>query len=126
MTLTQALAEAGINKTELAERLGVSRQTIHRMGEDITPQVQTLLNSLKEPPYTWQDIPIKEFDGLGRGTPKKIDGKSYVMVSKGWIRVDGELQTEQGVLTEKDWLARLDYACKHGREGWSCKVCLRK
>ena len=67
-----------------------------------------------EPDYKWQKVKIEEFDGKGRGVP--VNG--FVLISRG-----GEI--EDCVVTEEDWRARLTYACKHGQEGWSCKVCLR-
>ena len=70
-----------------------------------------------EPPYKWQKVSqetLQLFNGKGRGVP--VNG--LVLVSRG-----GEI--EDSVVTEKDWKARLDYTCKHGQEGWSCKVCLK-
>lgn len=121
MGLSDELKKVGLTKTKLAEMMGVSRMTINRMGESVTPEVQTVLNSLNEPPYEWLDIPIERFNGKGRGTP--VDG--YVMVSRGWIQDDGEMKVEQGVVTEKAWKDRMDWTCRHGLEGWSCKRCLK-
>lgn len=57
------------------------------------------------------------FDGKGRFFP--VDG--YVLISLGRVPDD---MPEHGVVTEKDWLARLDHKCKHGYSGWTCKACL--
>lgn len=121
MSLTKELEKVGMTKTELAEALGVSRKTIQRMGEEITPEVKRILNMSKEPPYEWLDIPLSKFDGKGRGTP--VDG--FVMVSRGWIQDEGETKVLQGVVSEKAWRERMDWTCKHGLEGWSCKRCLK-
>lgn len=61
-----------------------------------------------------QDIDQEIFKGVGRGVP--VSG--YVLVSK-----DSE-NSENIVVSEKDWLARLSNICSHGFNGWSCKACL--
>lgn len=48
------------------------------------------------------------FDTKGRGVV--VDG--YVLVSKG---------KDDVVISQSDWLARLNQFCKHGKQGWSCK-----
>jgi len=82
--------------------------------------------SAKEPDYTWLDISPKLFDGVGRGTPIKIENREdrCVLISKGWVTIEGGQDLTQGVVSEEAWKARLDYTCKHGRPGWSCKPCL--
>lgn len=70
-----------------------------------------------EPPYDWVKLKEREFPSLDDFPSRGVVVQGHVLVSKG-----GD---EHGVITEKDWLARLDYACKHGREGWSCKECLK-
>ena len=115
--LTEALKDVNLTKSDLAEMLNVSRKTIQRMGEEIYPEVRKILNALKEPNYKWLDTNQSLFIGHGRGCPVEKDGKRYVMISlKG--------NDNHGVVSEEDWKARLDYTCKHGREGWSCKECL--
>lgn len=125
MTLTQELEQVGITKTQLAELLNVNRKTIQRLGEDITPEIRTILDSLKEPPYKWLPVSPDLFDGYGRGVPIEVEGQRVVLVSKGFRKDKDGAWVEQGVVSEKDWKARLDYTCKHGREGWSCKLCLK-
>lgn len=125
MKLSDELKKCGITKSQLAEEMNVSRQTVQRMGEEITPEVRMILNAAKEPEYTWLDLPVSAFEGRGRGTPAEINGKMCVMVSRGWIQDEGEMKSEQGIISEKDWKARLDYTCRHGRDGWSCKICLK-
>jgi hypothetical protein len=67
-----------------------------------------------EPDYKWLKVPLSLFDGKGRGMP--VDG--FVLISR-------SSDIEDSVVSEEDWKARLDYCCKHGREGWSCKECLK-
>lgn len=115
--LTVELAKAGVTKSKLAELLNVSTKTISRMGDEISAEVRVILNSLKEPEYSWikvTDEIFSFFDGVGRGTPVK----GFVLISRGSNK-------EDGVVTEDEWKARLDYTCKHGRQGWGCKVCLK-
>lgn len=121
MTLSELLEQKNITKTELAKILGVSRMTVQRMGEDIPSSV---LAKLDEPPYTWLPVNPSHFDGHGRGQPITVEGQRVVLISKGWNKVEGGLDLDQGVVSEEDWKARLDYTCKHGREGWACKLCL--
>jgi len=118
MGLTEELARVSITKTQLAEELGVNRKTVQRMGEDITPEVRRVLNAAKEPDYKWQAVTndfMEELKSHGRGVP--VNG--YVLVA------NKDKNSFGSVVSEKDWLARLDYTCKHGREGWSCKECLK-
>lgn len=44
MGLTVELTRRGLGKGELAELLGVNRKTISRMGEEIEPKVQKILD----------------------------------------------------------------------------------
>lgn len=116
--LTEELTKANLTKQELADRLGVNRKTIQRMGEEVTPEVQTILNECREPDYEWQTVSkdiLNELTSRGRGVP--VNG--YVLIST------KDKESFGSVVTEKAWRARLDWTCKHGREGWSCKACLK-
>jgi hypothetical protein len=118
MTLTEELDRVNLTKSELAERLGVNRKTIQRMGEEITDEVRKILNASKEPKYDWVKVPpdlMEELKKNGRGVP--VDG--YVLVAT------KDSSSFGSVVSEEAWRARLDWTCKHGREGWSCKECLK-
>ena len=70
-----------------------------------------------EPVYKWQTVPhlMEELKSNGRGVPVK-----------GFVLVGTKDKNSYGsVVSEEDWRARLDWTCKHGREGWSCKECLK-
>lgn len=43
MKLSEELRARGLTKSKLADLLDVSRQTVHRMGEDISDEVLTIL-----------------------------------------------------------------------------------
>ena len=71
-----------------------------------------------EPFYEWKTVPpdiMKELETQGRGVPVK----GYVLIAT------KDKDSFGSVVSEEDWRARLDYTCKHGREGWSCKECLK-
>lgn len=122
MKLSEELAKRSLTKTELSEMMGVSRKTIQRMGEEVSREVLAVID---EPPYEWLDIPLSIFDGKGRGVPVERDGKRVVMISRGWRNIEGGLDLDQSVVSEADWKLRLNYTCKHGRDGWACKKCLK-
>jgi len=75
MSLKLELAKKGLNKTLLAEILDVSRQTVARMGDEVTPEVQKVLDDYVEvvqPLETplarkhknWDEYSIDEIRGL--------------------------------------------------------------
>lgn len=71
-----------------------------------------------EPHYEWQKVDKEILDELtaqGRGVPVK----GFVLIST------KDKNSFGSVVTEESWRARLDWTCKHGREGWSCKECLK-
>jgi hypothetical protein len=118
MGLTEELDRANLTKSELADRLGVNRKTIQRMGEDIPPEVQSILNECREPDYKWETVTptfMEELKSHGRGVP--VNG--YVLIAT------KDKNSFGSVVSEKSWRARLDWTCKHGRPGWSCKTCLK-
>lgn len=47
MQLSELLDSVGINKTVLAKLLDVSRQTVHRMGEEVSPEVLAIIDRYK-------------------------------------------------------------------------------
>jgi hypothetical protein len=71
-----------------------------------------------EPHYEWKTVShdlMEELKRHGRGCP--VNG--YVLVATKDSNSFGK------VVSEEDWRARLDWTCKHGQEGWSCKGCLK-
>lgn len=71
-----------------------------------------------EPFYQWETITptlMEELKAHGRGVP--VNG--YVLIST------KDKDSFGSVVTEEAWRQRLDWTCKHGREGWSCKECLK-
>jgi predicted transcriptional regulator len=47
MSLNALLKEHGISKSTLADILGVSRQTVHRYGDDVTDEIQAAILAYK-------------------------------------------------------------------------------
>ena len=45
MRLSEVLKQKGLSKIKLAELLGVSRQTVQRMGEDVSDEVLAAINA---------------------------------------------------------------------------------
>lgn len=45
--LNEALEKAGVTKAKLAELMNVNRKTISRMGDNLTPEVEVILNTFK-------------------------------------------------------------------------------
>ncbi len=152
-TLTEALESAGITKIELAEKLGVSRKTVTRMGDTITPEVVRVLAECTisvslDSAVTECTIGVPYSIDTGIGKPvvtdaqpppfkwqdkpeSMFDGKGrgvpvdgFVMVARKYIKTDGFTDTVHGVVTQQDWLARLKYKCPHDYKGWTCKKCL--
>ena len=76
-------------------------------------------------PIDWQNIPESVFDGHGRGVPVAPDPDNpddrFVMISKGLTEDRNQIH---GIITENTWRQRLETACTHGYQGWSCKQCL--
>ena len=70
-----------------------------------------------EVPHGPKDVP---WLGAGRGVVREFRGKRYVLVARG--AVDFEAM-EHGVVTEADFVARLDQRCEHKRLGWACHAC---
>ena len=48
LSLQELLDSVGLSKTDLAERLGVSRMTVNRWGDDVKPEVMVLIESIQE------------------------------------------------------------------------------
>ena len=71
-----------------------------------------------EPFYEWEKVTNDLYEELkrnGRGVP--VNGHVLVATK--------DKDSFGSVVTEEAWRARLDWTCKHGREGWSCKGCLK-
>jgi len=64
MSLNELLKQSGISKSKLASLMGVSRQTVQRLGDEVTPEVlealstyEPIVEALKMPDdYTNEEI----------------------------------------------------------------------
>ncbi len=54
LSLNELLESAGITKAQLADLMGVSRKTITRMGDDVTPEVQAVVSKHEAPAQIWE------------------------------------------------------------------------
>ena len=70
-------------------------------------------------PHGPKDVP---WLGAGRGVVREFKGKRYVLVARHRGPLDLEA-LEHGVVTEGDFVARLDQRCEHKRLGWACHEC---
>lgn len=111
------------NRTETSQEEPVNRTDILEVAAPIRTDTQGFEPSIGFVAFRdCPDVPRSLFypegnrPGSGRGVPVEHKGKRYVLVSRGML-------FDEGVVTEEDWLARLDQRCGHGRNGWSCHVC---
>lgn len=79
LSLQELLDSKGLTKGELAEKMGVSRKTITRLGDRVTPEVEAALDIHPEPSYVPPVIPLaekrKEVDEYTKAEIKELLGR---------------------------------------------------
>jgi len=98
LVLSELLDSVGINKSILAKLMQVSRQTIHRMGDDVSDDVIAVIDKYK--------------------SDMTSDESEYVPVPVKSVKSDQPIPANQWVINHKNIaLSRI----KYGREDWPIK-----